>query len=282
MGGARRMERQRPARNCRFAIVVLLEVVVAFHSAPAQQVRPPSLDEILLGLDSNLHHYDAQIPNFFCNEHVTSVIVYGKNHQSTVTDSIFRLKHSTGSGEAGTFTESREVKAINGTPADGKNISGPSILSGVFSGGLNTVSLGQKSCMSYALQPIKPGHRDEPYVVQFATLPGDQHTEGCVLKEEGAGRVFIDPATMQVKRMELTVPRHAILPAVTGVWHVSIDYSPVQLGGQTFWMPASITSRATPENVRDHTIWWFNARYTAYHKLEVTSRILPSVGSSQP
>jgi len=276
------MEHRRPARDYRLVVVILLDVLVAFHSAPAQQVQPPSLDEILLRLDSNLHHYDTQVPNFFCSEHVTSVLVYGKNHQSTDTDSIFRLKRSTGSGKAGTFVESREVKAINGTPAEGKNISGPSILSGVFSGGLNTVSLGQKSCMSYALQPIKPGHPGEPYIVHFATLPGGPHAAGCVLKEDGVGRVFIDPATMQVKRMELTVPHHAIVSAVTGVWHISIDYSPVQLGGQTFWMPASITSRATPEDVRDHTIWWFNARYTDYHKLEVTFRILPPNGPAQP
>jgi len=273
------MEHRRPARDYRLVVVILLDVLVAFHSAPAQQVQPPSLDEILLRLDSNLHHYDAQVPNFFCNEHVTSVIVYGKNHQSTVTDSVFRLKRSTGPGKAGALAESREVKAINGTPAEGKNISGPSILSGVFSGGLNTVSLGQKSCMSYTLQPIKPG---QPYVVQFATLPGVLHASNCVLKEDGAGRVFIDPATMQVKRMELTVPRHAIVSAVTGVWHISIDYSPVQLGGQTFWMPASITSRVTPEDVRDPTIWWFNARYTDYHKLEVTFRILPPNGPAHP
>lgn len=276
------MEGWRSARDYRLAVIVLLDVLVALHSALAQQTPPPTLDEILLQLQSNLQHYESQVPDFFCSEHVVSVVVYGKNHQSTATDSVFRLKRSTNPDKTTTLAESREIKTINGTPAEAKQISGPSILSGVFSGGLDTVSLSQKSCMSYMLQPIKPGHSSEPYVVQFATLSGSQHSSGCVLKEDGSGRVWIDPATMQVTRMELTVPHHDILPAVVGVWHISIDYAPVLLSGQTFWMPASITSRATPDDVDDHTVWWFNASYSDYHKLEVTSRILPPSDSSRP
>jgi hypothetical protein len=275
------MEGRCPARDYRLAAIILLCVLVASHSAPAQQPPPPTLDEILLRLQSNLQHYDSKVPDFFCTEHAVSVVVYGKHHQSTVTDSIFRLKRNTNPDNTAALAESREIKAINGTPAEAKQISGPSILSGVFSGGLDTVSLSQKPCMSYTLQPIEPGHSSEPYVVQFATLPG-HHFSGCVLKEDGSGRVLIDPTTMQVTRMELTVPHHVILPAVAGVWHISINYAPVRLGGQTFWMPATITSRATPDDIDDHTVWWFNASYSNYHKLEVTSRILPSNNSARP
>ena len=263
-------------------MVVLLDVVVAFHSARGQQTPSPTLDEILLRLDSNLRRYDMQVPNFFCNEHVVSSLVYGKIHQNTVTDSIFRLKHTVNPGQAATLAESREVKAVNGSPVEGKQIGGPSILSGAFSGGLNTVSLSQKVCMSYTLQPIKPGHSGEPYIVRFATLPTSQHATGCVLKEDGAGRVFIDPATMQVIRMELTVPHHTILPATVGIWYISIDYAPVLLGKQTFWMPSAIKSRTSPSDADDPAVWSFDARYTNYHKLEVTSRILPSGDSTAP
>ncbi len=114
------MEGGRRAGKRRLAVTVLLAVLVAFHSAPAQKVQTPSLDEILFRLDSNLRDYDAKVPNFFCNEHVTSVVVYGKDHQSTVTDSVFRLERSAGLGHAGTLRESREVKTINGSPAEGK------------------------------------------------------------------------------------------------------------------------------------------------------------------
>lgn len=125
--------------------------------------------------------------------------------------------------------------------------------------------------MSYALEPTKPG---KPYVIQFATLPGKHNN--CLLAEEGNGRVFIDPATMQVKRMELVVPDHIILPQTVGVWRIAIDYAPVLLDGRTFRMPTTIVSTAVSTYDGTETEWAFNARYSNYHKLEVTSRILPS------
>jgi len=260
----------------KFVIILLLDLLIALHSAFAQQTYPPTLDEILLRLEGNLHRYQAEVPNFFCSEHVVSLLVYGKNHQSTVTDSIFRLRRTLEPGRAATLGESREIQAVNGTPTEQKQIDGPLIVTGVFSGGLDTVSLSQKACMSYTLQPITPEHSGGPYIISFATLPDNQHTSGCVLREDATGRVFINPTTMQVTRMELTAPHHTIMPALVGVWHISVDYAPVLLGGQTFWMPATITSRADPSAADDPDVWWFKANYTNYHKLEVDSHILPS------
>jgi hypothetical protein len=281
------MESRRGGRGHGVAIIVVAGLLIALSSSLAQQTRPLTLDEILLQLESNLHRYNTQVPSFFCNEHVVSVMVSGKTHQSTVTDSVFRLKRilnsgQTNSGQAPILAESREIQAVNGTPTEAKYIVGPSILTGVFSGGLDTVSLSQKVCMSYTLQPIKLGHSGEPYIVQFATLPGSQRASGCVLKEDGTGRVLIDPATMQVTRMELTAPHHTIMPGVEGIWHISVDYAAVALGGKTFWMPTAITSRATPGAADDPTIWWYKASYSNYHKLEVTSHILPSNHSAAP
>ena len=129
--------------------------------------------------------------------------------------------------------------------------------------------------MQYALQPARTGQAFSPYVVQFISLPGSRGRSDCVLKEEGTGRVLIDPASMQIKRMELMAPHHVILPGMVGVWKISIDYAPVLLGGQSFWMPSTITSTATPNDGFDSTTWSFIARYSNYHKLEVTSHILP-------
>jgi hypothetical protein len=166
------------------------------------------------------------------------------------------------------------VQAINGTPATGQNVHGPAILSGVFSRGLDAVSLSQKACMNYTLYPIVPEHSNDPYVIRFDTLPGARRQSQCVLKEEGSGRVFIDPTTMQVTRMELTAPHHRINTGEVGVWNISIDYAPVSFVGQIFWMPATISSTATPTEAYIPTVYSFSARYSDYHKLEVTSRIL--------
>jgi hypothetical protein len=262
------------------AVIVLFGALAGLHSAFAQQALGPDLSEILLRLESNLHVYDTQIPNFFCNEHVVSKIIYGQKHQSTVTDSVFRLEHVLHPGQGPSFVESREIKAINGSPAAGSNLDGPVVLSGVFSGGLNTVSLSQKACMRYDLQPINPGHSDEAYVVQFATR-SDRPRRGCVLEEDGSGRVFIDRATMQVTRMELTVPLHKTVSGPV-VRNISVDYAPVLLAAKTFWMPKTIVSTATPTDDYDPAVLSFAARYSDYHKLEVTSRILPSIDPARP
>jgi hypothetical protein len=79
---------------------------------------------------------------------------------------------------------------------------------------------------------------------------------------------------MQVTRMELTAPHHQINAGEIGVWNISIDYAPVSFVGQIFWMPAAITSTAIPTEVYAPTAYSFSARYSGYHKLEVTSRIL--------
>ena len=268
------MEARNQLRNRRLAVVALFVLCIPFPLAFGHQTAAPVLDEILDRLESNLQRYDKQVPNFFCDEHVVSLLVYGKHQQSTVTDSVFRLKRVSGDHEKEVLSESRELKAVNGTPTEGADVTGPAVLGGVFSGGLNAVSLSQKACMRYMLQPLKTERADEPYVVQFESLPGAKHRSGCVLNEEGSGRVFIDRASMQVKRMELTVPDHVIMPATVGVWRISIDYSPVLLGDKTFWMPATIISTATASQ-ESRTVWSFDARYSNYHKLEVTSRIVP-------
>jgi hypothetical protein len=257
-------------RHHRLQVILLFNFIAAFQSTLAQQAATPTLDEILLRLENNLDHYDKQVPNFFCNEHVGSSLIYGKKHQSTVTDSVFRITRNL----SGTLTESREIKAVNGTPTAAEQVGGPVTLSGVFSGGLDAVSLRQKACMSYTLQPIKPGHPDDPYVIQFTTLPNTKRRSGCVLKEEGTGRVFIDPTTTQVTRMELMAPHHAISPGETGVWNISINYAPISLVGQIFWMPTTITSTATPSDAYVPAVYSFSARYSNYHKLEVTSHIV--------
>jgi hypothetical protein len=268
------MERRWQIRRHRLQTILFLNFVVNFvaalPSALAQQAATPTLDEILLRLENNLDHYDKQVPNFFCSEHIVSSLIYAKKHQYTVTDSVFRVTRNL----SGTLIEEHEIKAVNGSPASGEHVGGPVSLGGVFSGGLDAVSLRQKICMSYALLPIQPGHSDEPHVIEFATLPDTKHWAGCVLKEEGTGRVFIDPVTMQVRRMELMAPRHSIVSEV-GVWKISINYAPVSLGGQTFWMPASVTSTVTTASEGYvPAVYSFSARYSDYHKLEVTSHIV--------
>ena len=79
-------------------------------------------------------------------------------------------------------------------------------------------------------------------------------------------------------RVEARVPDHEITPGVFGLWTWSINYAPAVLDGRTFWMPKTIESEAVPSD--RHAAWSFVARYSNYHKLEVTSHIITDVGSN--
>lgn len=285
-----------PATRYYRAFLVLLgvlSVIAESHSARAQSTKRLTLDDILLRLEDNLRRYDARVPSLFSDEHVVSSRFPGPATKVTTTDSLFRLKRILNPDHTTTLNESREVKTIDGHPVDGEDIGGPTIVGGAFSGGLAVVSSHQISCMSYTLRPPRPRHPRDPYVIHFKSLYSQNHPEHCLLQEDGSGRIVIDPVTLQITRMELRAPKHVILPAgrsangnpipaALGEWILSVDYAPVLLGGETFWLPTIITSHATTGNGGpDATVWTFKAQYSNYHKLEVTSRILPA-GTATP
>ena len=88
---------------------------------------------------------------------------------------------------------------------------------------------------------------------------------------------------MQITHLELTTPRHTIVPGssyrsrIVGARVITVDYAPVLLGNETFWMPSTITLRATSGGGSFHPIvWTYQATYRNYHKLEVTSHIVPA------
>ena len=256
----------------------------------AQQEKTPTLGEILQRLEANLDRYDTGVPSFFCDEHALSSRVQpGTRDQDTTTDSVFRLKRAANPDHTTALVESRAIKTVNGKPSTAQDMDGPALLSGAFEGGLAVVSLSQTACMKYALQRINKNRPAEPYIVRFATVLTPQNTAACLLQEKSNGRAFIDPASMQIARLELTTPRHVIIPGdtyesqVVGKRVLTVDYAPVLLSGKTFWMPSAITMRSVSDAATfAPTTWSFRATYRNYHKLEVTSRILDSSGAPVP
>lgn len=87
---------------------------------------------------------------------------------------------------------------------------------------------------------------------------------------------------MQMTHLDLTTPHHTITEGDTyrspfmGERVITVNYAPVLLGGETFWMPSTIDMRVTSGSGTFHkSVWSFRATYRNYHKLEVKSRILP-------
>lgn len=200
-----------------------------------------------------------------------------------VTDATFRVRRTRNTDHSTSLVESREIRMVNGKPPDANNMKWfPSLLSGAFADGFAAVSVEQRSCMRYTLERGHARGRDEAYVVNFSTALTPGNRAGCLLQEKSKGRVFIDPVWMEITRLELTTPRHVIVPAdatdraVIGKRTVTIDYAPVLLDGDRFWLPLAISSRDVSTSEGFHvTVWSFEATYSNYHRLEVKSRILP-------
>jgi hypothetical protein len=265
---------------------LLLVALLGVSSAlGAQQAKPPTLNEILERLEANLNHYDTRLPSLFCDEHAISRMWPGGPDQNTVTDSVFRLRRTPKPDHTTTLVESREIRTVNGRPATSQKIDGPTLLSGAFEGGLAVVSLDQSACMNYALEPINhkrwAGPKPDPYIVRFATALTPQNSAKCLLQEDSKGRAVIDPASMQIRRLEITTPYHTIVEEgpytapIVGKRVLTVDYAPVLLGGESFWLPSAIDMRTTSGSGFHQTDWTFEAAYRNYHKLEVTARILP-------
>jgi hypothetical protein len=267
------------------AAISLLALIGISSALGAQQAKTPTLDEILGRLEANLNHYDRGVPSLFCDEHVISEMDRGPRREDyTITDSIFRLKRTLNPDHTTMLEESREIKTVDGKPTTSQDIDGPAMMNGWFEGGLAIVSPSQTACMNYTLQRPNKKHPGDPYVVRFATVLTPQNSAACLLAEDSKGRVFIDPASVQITHMELTTPHHIIIAGdryrqpVVGKRVLTLDYAPVLLGGETFWMPSTITLHATSAARTFHpAVWSFRAVYRNYHKLEVTSRILPGV-----
>lgn len=262
-----------------------ISLVVFFGFSPglcAQRTKAPSLDEILQRLQANLNHYDADVPSLFCDEHVvSSEMEPGRPDQKTITDSVFRLKRTREPDDTTTLVESREIKSIDGKAAASQKMDGPSLLNGMFEGGLAVVSQSQTSCMNYTLERTKKNRPNDPYVVRFANVLTPQNSAGCFLQEKSKGRVFVDPASMQVTRVEITTPRHTIIRGnaftsrIVGKRELTVDYAPVLLDRETFWMPSAINMTNTGGSGFHAIVWSFSATYRNYHRLEVKSRVLP-------
>ena len=254
----------------------------------AQQPNSLTLESVLERLEANLNDYDTRVPSFFCDEHVVSRKSPGPRTQDTVTDSVFRLRRITNRDGTSALDESREVKVVNGHRAESQELTGPSIVSGAFEGGLAVVSLSQQECMRYTLERGRKAPAGS-YVVQFETLPHPRDASKCLLTEPSKGEAVVDAATMQIAHLALRVPHHVISEGemrrekVKAEWLLSVDYAPVTLEGRTFWMPSVIESHNTVGAGTFHpVVWSYTASYRNYHKLEVSSRIVPAGESDQP
>jgi hypothetical protein len=249
---------------------------IAQQHAPSVDRTPvtPSLHEILLHLQQNLSDYLANVPSFFCDEHVISDINLPNRKRifRTTTDSTFSLRRSAMAGKPNALSESREVKRVNGAPAIGGNIQGPAIFTGAFSGALSVVSIEMSRCYDYALEPMGQLDTVPVIAISYVTKPKAGSNPFCPGPEKESGRAWIDPVTFHLLRVEMRTPNHKMDPTTAAMWTWAVDYAPITFDNKLFWMPKTISTRARANDIP--VVWSFCASYGNYHKLNVTSHII--------
>jgi hypothetical protein len=256
--------------------VILLSSALLAHAFPQQPA--PSVPEVLTRLQESVSSYLSSVPSFFADERVSSNLYQPNDVKiTTVTDSVFRIRR-TGEGNATQLVESREIKAVNHKPAKGENMTGPTAFRGAFTNGVLLVSPVFAPCYEFQREPDAKVEHINAIVLSYKTLSESLLDRNCPKVREG--KVFIDPQNFRLLRVEARVPNHEITAGVFGLWTWSINYAPVVLDGRTFWMPKTIESEAIPSD--RHAAWSFVAKYSNYHKLEVTSHIITDVGSNPP
>ncbi len=247
-----------------------------------------TLDSILTRLQSSLLNYRRAVPDLFCNERLRSFKENVPTVQSTsdgvvrsdetVTESRFRLRKEIRSDGDIDFTEYREIREIDGQPTnqDLGKVWRPVLLYGVFSDGLDIVTHAGHGCFEFKLHPIRKDHPSERIVIDFKTWPEKDRAHNCPQLEQSYGRVYVDPVSMHILRMEKNTPNHELLPGVRGLWTWSADYAPTTLASKVFWMPTAIYSKSTANNRIQ--VWTFDATYSDYRLFHADARIVPLSG----
>jgi hypothetical protein len=245
--------------------------------------QPSSLDQVLPRVQENVTQFEASLPNFVCNERITSSkISDGKVAAETVIESIFvSIQKRDQPGRHLHYVENRELTTVNGKNAakDQKLPKGPFILRGGFSGTLSTVFDPLMAAhRNYSLGSAEPVDGKTMLVIEFFTKEGQKEIgmdlNGKWFPQKDSGKAWIDPDSMQVARLEYRV---ANAPSSFSQWSFSVEYASVLIGGQPFWMPKTVRSEISrpPSGKRsDEKARRFVAEYTNYRKFDVSSGVV--------
>ena len=237
----------------------------------------PTLDEILLRVQTHVKEFEFSLPDFVCNETITSKeIVRGQVAHKTIIDSVFSGTQNQDGGTQSPFTEARTIRMIDGRPA-GKDeqLKTPVFFGGGFSSILDaTFSEKNAQYHNYKFMGTEKFNGRPALVIEFATKK-DQ-TEllfeflGRKFISKDVGKAWLDPETLNVIRLER---RYLNLPPLDGVLNVSVDYAKVEINGRAFWMPRIIRVEQSQPGEKNPMSIQYVAEYSDYQKFNVSSQI---------
>jgi hypothetical protein len=227
---------------------------------------PRELSDALATLSVNVKESQDQLPDFLCNERITSTTFKsGKKQDQKVVESIFSIQNS---------RENREILSVDGKPAKkGAKMPGlPVNITGSFNYMINT------TFVPAALQwyEFSLGQNPEPgrLVVHFETKT-DQKAMTWNINGDGrlahdTGQAWIDTSAMQVARLErnlLNLGRYAT------AWKITIDQTPFTIGERQFWLPKMFLTEITERDQKNTGT--FLAEYSNCKKFTTEISIRP-------
>ena len=219
----------------------------------------------------------ATLPDLFCDERFTSKR-FSDGHQtaSNTTVSTFRVLHGEGPRQSGKSLESRVVREIDGAATHGNRIKGPYTLMGGFDAALLVLTADSARCFDFRIAGSAGTTASDPSQLHIEFAGRTPLPAGCPAPDLGrTGEITLDAGSKQVLQIRQTLPH----PPGGGdkwgplVW--TVTFRPVSLADRTFYTPASVRSELFRKGTSEYL--QSIAEYSNYHKLEVSSRIVPQI-----
>jgi len=261
---------------CSLRSIVLVFLLFLLGSPASAQ----SLNEVLGAVSQNVKEFQDLLPDFVCNERVTSTqFDSGKMRKEKVVESIFTgVQRSREEDRVGfAFAESRDIVAIDGKPAP-KGTAFPK-LPYRFAGGFSSLLIMTfaPDNLPYHDYSIADRHRSasgDSLLVRFATKQGQQKLravfQGKQFIEKDVGAAWIDSTSFRVVRL---LRQSLNLPPVFTRSSTTVDYGPVTIDEKQFWMPMKINAEVT-ERYSGATVSYV-AEYTDCRKFSADIKIVP-------
>jgi hypothetical protein len=256
-------------------------LIVLLHSVWSPSAQAQTINEILDAVSKNVMRFEDLISDFVCSETVTSTQYESGRivKQKTVSSTFTGVQRSNEENKVRfAFTESREVLSI-----DGKRVRPGTAFPKLpyrFAGGyssllITTFAPDNLEVHDYSLGDRYRSGNSAAVLVKFATKEGQQKLrsvlQGTQVLSKDAGAAWVDLETFQVVRLQ----RQSLsLPSDLSRSMATVDYGPVTIGENTFWMPVRIRADVTE---RDSTFSVsYLAEYTDCKKFTADIRILPN------
>jgi hypothetical protein len=257
----------------RLALRLALFHLTLFSVCSAQAV--PRAGQVLASVQENVKQFAASLPNFVCDETIVSrELAAGRVRHETVIESVF-IGTQKNDAKGRPFTESREIKTIDGhDAARGQQPRGSFFVGGGFSSILVAL-FAQNNIEHYKVIGAEKLEGRDTLVIKFTTRTDqvvllDQDIFGTNFMSKGTGKAWIDRESMHVVRLELQFLNP---PVFDSTLSESIDYAPVVINGKTFWMPKRLSAELTQKSAKAPLVGQYIAEYSNYHKFEVSVRM---------